>query len=87
MIICRKPDKSESSKAAKQQSAIVHITSLVVAASIPPPVVGTSLTACSNANARHCAQRILQYLESLKDTKANQEGNQCSFTASSFWIF
>jgi hypothetical protein len=45
------------------------------------------LTACSNVEARHCAQRVLQYVESLKGAEANQEGNISFFTASSFWLF
>jgi hypothetical protein len=65
----------------------MQITSLVDTASIPPPTVGIGLTACSNAEARHCAQRVLQYVESLKGAEANQEGNISFFTASSFWLF
>jgi hypothetical protein len=53
----------------------------MAAASIPPPVVGTSLTACSNANAGHYTQRVLQYVESLKDAEADRDGNKFSFTA------
>jgi hypothetical protein len=29
---------------------------------------------CSNTEARHFAQRIIQYLENLKDVEADQEG-------------
>jgi hypothetical protein len=87
VIIYRKLDKSESSKAAKQQPIIIQITSSVVAASVPPPMVGTDLMACSNVDARHCARQVLQYVESLKDAEANQAGNRSSFTTSSIWLF
>jgi hypothetical protein len=45
----------------------VQTTPYVVATSVPPPTVGTSLMTCSNADARHAARWILQYVESLKD--------------------
>jgi hypothetical protein len=87
MIICRKPDKSESSKAAKQQPDIRQITPSVVVSSILPPMAGIGLTTCSNADARHCARRVLQYVDSLKDTEIDQEGNKSSFTASRYLLF
>jgi hypothetical protein len=87
MIIYKKPTKSESSKAAEHQPVITHITPYVLAASILHPVAGTCLMACSNADARHCARWILQYVESLKDAEADQEGNKYSFTVSRYLLF
>jgi hypothetical protein len=57
----------------------------VATTSVPPPVVGICLTACSNADDRHCARRVLQYVQGLKDAEAVQEGNRSSFTTSSFF--
>jgi hypothetical protein len=59
----------------------------MVVASAPPPLAGASLTTCSNADAMSSAQWILQYLESLKDTEVDQEGNMSSFTASGYLFF
>jgi hypothetical protein len=87
MIICKKPTKSESSKAAEHQPVITRITPYVAAASVPPPMAGTGLTACSSADARHCARRVLQYVQSLKDVEADLEGNKSPFTASGYLLF
>jgi hypothetical protein len=51
----------------------------VVSASLP--LVGVGLMTCSNVDARSSTQQILQYLESLKDVEADQEGIRFSFTA------
>jgi RAB protein geranylgeranyltransferase component A len=37
--------------------------------------VGICLMICSNAEARQSAQRVLQYLESLKNVETEREGN------------
>jgi hypothetical protein len=34
---------------------------------------------CSYNDIRHSAQRVLRYLESMKDAEANREGNGSSF--------
>jgi hypothetical protein len=65
----------------------VLATSSLAAASAPPPLVGTGLTTCSNVDAMSFAQRILQYLESLKDAGDDREGNMPSFTASRYLFF
>jgi hypothetical protein len=52
----------------------MQVTPSVVVASILPPMAGTVMTTCSNVDARHCAQRVLQHVESLKDANADQEG-------------
>jgi hypothetical protein len=59
----------------------------MAAASVPPPLVGAGLTACSNADARSSAQRILWYLESLKDVEADREGNMSSFATLGYLFF
>jgi hypothetical protein len=87
MVIYRKPAKSESSKATEHQPVITQITPSVATASVLPPMEGTSLTACSNADARHCTRRVLQYVENLKDADAGQEGNKSSFTALGYLFF
>jgi RAB protein geranylgeranyltransferase component A len=43
---------------------------------------GVGLTIRSNVETRDSAQRILEYLESLKDVEADQEGTCSSFAAS-----
>jgi hypothetical protein len=71
MVTCMKLTKSRLSKAAEQHPVIMQITPSVAAASVLPPVVGTSLMTCSNADAKHCARWVLQYVESLKDAKVD----------------
>jgi hypothetical protein len=71
MVICMKLTKSRSSKAAEQHPVIMQITPSVAVASVLPPLVGTSLTTCSNADVRHCARWVLQYVESLKDANVD----------------
>jgi hypothetical protein len=61
------------SKVVEQQLAAKQAISSVSTASAPPHVEGTCLTVCSNAEARHSAQRIVQYLENLKDVEADRE--------------
>jgi hypothetical protein len=56
MIICGKSAKSEPSKLAEKQPVNVQMAPSVVAASVPSPVVGTGLTACSNVDARLSAK-------------------------------
>jgi hypothetical protein len=80
MIICRKSAKSELSKATEQQPIIMQTTSSMVVASVPHLAVGTGLTDCSTAVARHSAQWVLQYVESLKNVEAEREGNKSSCT-------
>jgi hypothetical protein len=63
------------------------VTSSMAAASAPPPSVGVGLMACSYNDARFSAQRVLQYLESLKDGEADREGNRSSFNASNYLFF
>jgi hypothetical protein len=87
MIICRKPAKSESYKATEQQPIIMQIKPSMAATSAFPPVAGTCLMACSNADVWHCAQRVLKYVESLKDAEVDQEGNKSSFTTSGYLLF
>jgi hypothetical protein len=65
VIIYRKSIDGEPSKAAEQQQVNVQMTPSLVVVSASPPLVGTGLTACSNADARSSTQRILQYMESL----------------------
>jgi hypothetical protein len=47
---------------------------------------GTGLTVYSNAEARHSTQRVLHYMESLKDVEADREGTHSSFAASNLWF-
>jgi hypothetical protein len=84
ITICRKSTKSESSKVAEQHPAGNQTISPVAATSIPPPMVGTGLVICLNAEARHSTRQILQCLESVKDAEADREGNRSVFNASSF---
>jgi hypothetical protein len=46
-----------------------------------------SIHAYSNADARHCARRVLQYVESLKDAEADWDGNKSSFIAPGYLLF
>jgi hypothetical protein len=87
MILCRKPVDGEPSKAAEQQPVNVQTTPSLAVASAPPPSTGTSLTHYSNADARSSTQRILRYLESLKDAEADWEGNISIFTALGYSFF
>jgi hypothetical protein len=43
-----------------------------------PPLVGAGLVACTYNNTRSSTQRVLRYLESLKDAEADREGNSPS---------
>jgi hypothetical protein len=58
----------------------MQTTSSMVVASVPHLAVGTGLTDCSSADARHSAQWVLQYVESLKNVEAEREGNKSSCT-------
>jgi hypothetical protein len=54
---------------------------------LTPPLAGACLTTCTYNDAKSSAQRVLQYLESLKDAEANQEDNRSSFTTSCYLFF
>jgi hypothetical protein len=82
MIIYRKSTDGEPSKAADQQPVNVQLTPSLAVVYVSLLLAGTCLTACSNADVMSSTQRILQYLESLKDAKADREGNRSSFIAS-----
>jgi hypothetical protein len=86
MIFYGKSTKSRLLKATEQRSAIVQTTPSTVAISAPPPMVGTGLMIFSNAEASQSTRQVLQYLEILKDAKAEREGNQCSFTTSGYLL-
>jgi hypothetical protein len=78
----RKPSPGGPSKATEQQPTIEQATSHVATASAPPPMGGTCLMVCSNAEARHSIQLVLHHLESLKDVDTERKGTQSSFVAS-----
>jgi hypothetical protein len=80
VIIRRKSTDGKPSKDAEQQPVIAQTTPSLAVVSTPPPLAGTGLMACSNAEARSSAQWILRYLESLEDAEADREGNMLSFT-------
>jgi hypothetical protein len=61
--------------------------SSMAAASVPLPTTGIGLIACCNDDVRHSARWVLQYVESLKDAEAEQEGNKSSFTTSGYLLF
>jgi hypothetical protein len=44
------------------------------------------LTVYSNTEARHSAQRVVQYLENLKDVEDDREGTHSSSAASNLWF-
>jgi hypothetical protein len=77
----RKSSLGRPSKAVELQPTAKQATSYA-ATSSAPPMGGTCLTVCSNAEARHFTQRVLHYLESLKDVKIEREGTRSSFTTS-----
>jgi hypothetical protein len=79
MLFCRRSDANEPSKVAEQKMVNVLATASGAAISAPPPLVGASLMACSDNDAKHSSQRVLRYLESLKDVEADQKGNRSSF--------
>jgi hypothetical protein len=66
-------------KAAEPQSPTEQTIPSVATASAG----GTCLTICTNSEARHSTQRLLHYLESLKDVETEKAGTQSSFAASS----
>jgi hypothetical protein len=74
-----KSTASKPSKVAKQKPVNMLVTSSGAATSAPPPLAGVGLTTCSYNDIRHSAQRVLRYLESMKDAEANREGNGSSF--------
>jgi hypothetical protein len=82
MIARWKSSSGGPSKAAEPQPAAEQAISSVVTPSTPPPVGGTDLTVYSNAEARHSTQRVLHYLESLKDVEADRKDTHSSFAAS-----
>jgi hypothetical protein len=82
VIVCRKSSEGRPSKTTEQQLFVKQTISSEAATSAPPLVGGTGLTVCSNAEARHSTQRVLQYLESLKDVETDREGTHSSFSAS-----
>jgi hypothetical protein len=73
VIAHRKSSTGGPSKATEQQLAVEQVISYVATASAPL-VWGTCLSVCSNTKARHSAQRVVQYLENLKDVEADREG-------------
>jgi hypothetical protein len=81
LINCRKSTEDKPPKADEQGPVNMQTTSSMAATSAPRPLAGAYLMACSNADARSSGQRVLQYLESMKDAEAEQEGNRSSFTA------
>jgi hypothetical protein len=74
VIAHRKSSTGGPSKATEQQLAVEQVISYVATASAPPLVWGTCLSVCSNTKASHSAQRVVQYLENLKDVEADREG-------------
>jgi hypothetical protein len=82
MITQRKSSSSGLSKAIEPQLATEKAISSVATASAPPLVGGPCLTVCSNTEVRHSTQRVIHYLESLKDVEADREGTHSSFAAS-----
>jgi hypothetical protein len=87
LITCRKFTEDKSSKADELKPVDMQTISLLAAIFVPPPLAGAGLMACSNADAMSSAQRILQYLESLKDVEADREGNMSSFTTLGYLFF
>jgi hypothetical protein len=84
VLYCRTPNASEPSKAIEQKPVDKLMTSSMATATAPPPSVGAGLMACTYNDTRSSAQRVLSYLESLKDVKADQKGNRSSLTASNY---
>jgi hypothetical protein len=73
VIARRKSSMGGPSTAAEHQLA-AELAILFVAIASAPPMGGTCLMVCSNAEARYSAQQIVQYLENLKDVEVDQEG-------------
>jgi hypothetical protein len=83
MIARRKSSPGGPPKAVDPQPPVEHRIPYVATTSAPPSVGGTCLTVYTNAEARHSTQRVLHYLESLKDVETERVGTQSSFAASS----
>jgi hypothetical protein len=64
----------------------VQTISSMAAASVPPPLAGTGLTACSNANAMSLPSGYFG-IWSLKDAEVDREGNMSFFTALGYLFF
>jgi hypothetical protein len=79
MLLCRTSDAKKPSKSTEHKPANVLVTTSRAAASVPPPLAGACLIACSYNDAKHSTQWVLQYLESLKDVEGDREGNRSSF--------
>jgi hypothetical protein len=83
MIARRKSSLGGPPKATEPQPPIEQAISSVATAYAPLSVGGTGLTVCINVETRHSTQRVLHYLESLKDMETEREGTQSSFTTPS----
>jgi hypothetical protein len=85
VLYCRTPSAGETSRATEQKHVVVLATFSAITVSAPPPT-GAGLTACTYNDVGSSAQRVLRYLENLKDVEADREGNK-SFNAPCFLLF
>jgi hypothetical protein len=82
---CRTPDVFEPSKAVEQKPshALVLLSSGATAPNPSPSMTvvkgGTGLVVCDYADAGAYAQRVLQYLEHMKNMVDDREGNRSNF--------
>jgi hypothetical protein len=81
VIARRKSSLGGPPKAIEPQPPAEQAISSVSTTFAPPSAGGTCLMICTNAEARHSAQRVLHYLESLNDMETEREGTRSFFTA------
>jgi hypothetical protein len=82
----RKSSPCGPPKATEPQPPNEQIIPSVATASAPSSTGGTCMTVCTNVEATHSTQRVLHYLESLKDVETERAGTRSSFAASSLWF-
>jgi hypothetical protein len=77
MAIHRRPSPSGPPKPVTWLVTILNIATHVAAAAISSSEGGTDWTVLSTANARDYSRRVTDFLESLKNWEADQEGTPC----------
>jgi hypothetical protein len=93
VLCCSVFDVAEPSKPAEQKpSGALVLPSVIVVVPNPPPSTivangGAGLVACSYADARSTAQWVFWFLDHMKNTVDDQEGNQSHFFNSLRYLY
>jgi hypothetical protein len=86
VTICRKTSEGGSSEHTDQKLTTTQTVSSMGVAPVPPPTGGTALMILSYAGACDSSRQLIEYLDGLKDAKADRKGTSLSFTTSTLWF-